>query len=85
MTKCSRARLDSDESVIQSLQTQVDSLNTQSGVLEVDHDSDIDALPMPVVSATQPAGKTGQLWINTTDGKLYYWNDSDTFISIVTV
>ena len=79
------ARLDSDETVIQSLQTQIDSLDTQSGVLEVDHDSDIGALAIPVVSATQPAGKTGQLWINTTDGKLYYWNDSDTFVSIVTV
>ena len=79
------ARLDSDEVVIQDLQTQVDALSSQSSVLEVDHDSDITALSIPVVSSTQPAGKTGQLWINTNDGRLYYWNDSDSFVSIVTV
>ena len=79
------ARLDSDETKIQDLQTQIDSIDTTPGMSEADHDSDIGALAIPVVSPTQPAGKTGQLWINTTDGKLYYWNDSDTFVSIVTV
>ena len=86
------ARLDSDEAVVQSLQTQVDTLNLDNIVIEADHDSDVAridanvaALAIPVVSAVQPAGKTGQLWVNTNDGKLYYWNDSDTFVSIVTV
>jgi hypothetical protein len=85
-------RLDSDELVLQSLQEQVNALNLSDVVIEADHDSDIavvDAtianLAIPVVSAVQPTGQTGMLWINTTDGKLYYWNDSDTFVSIVTV
>ena len=86
------ARLDSDETALQALQTQVDQLNVDNVVIEADHDSDVAridadvaALAIPVVSAVQPAGKTGQLWINTNDGKLYYWNDSDTFVTIVTV
>lgn len=88
------AMLDSDGTVVQSLQTQIDGLTTS-----VDHDSDItalntsiaavqsnvDAIVTAVVSATQPTGVTGQLWVNLNDGKLYYWNDSDAFVSIVTV
>ena len=85
-------RLDSDELVLQYLQEQVNALNISDVVIESDHDSDIGVvnttianLAIPVVSAVQPTGQTGMLWINTTDGKLYYWNDSDTFVSIVTV
>ena len=86
------ARHDSDSIIIQDLQTQVDALSLDNIVIEADHDSDVAridadvvALAIPVVSAAQPTGKTGQLWVNTNDGKLYYWNDSDTFVSIVTV
>ena len=68
------ARLDSDETVLQSLQTQVDALDVASGVTTADHDSDITALAMPVISATQPTGKAGLLWVNLNDGKMYYWN-----------
>ena len=66
--------LDSDGSAIQSLQTQIDALNTDNLVIETDHDSDITALAMPVISATQPTGKAGLLWVNLNDGKMYYWN-----------
>jgi chromosome segregation ATPase len=86
------ARLDSDETALQSLQTQVDALVVQDGVTEADHDSDVSVinttisdLAMPIISGTQPDGKDGQLWINTNDGKLYYWNGVDAFVTIVTV
>ena len=84
------ARLDSDETVIQDLQTQIDGLGTGNLTdITARLDSDETVLQsisvrMPVVSATTPVGASGVLWINTTDGKLYYWNDSDTFVSIVT-
>ena len=78
------ARLDSDEVALQSLQTQVDALVVQDGVTLADHDSDITALPMPVISATQPTGKEGLLWVNLNDGKMYYWNTTaEVFTSIV--
>lgn len=81
--------LDSD---ILSLQSQINTLNTNVGVTNADHDSDIgvvnatiSALAIPIVSATQPTGKAGQLWINTNDNKLYFWNGVDTFVTIATV
>lgn len=76
-----QARLDSDTAKLQALQTQVDSLDLDGSVLEADHDSDIGALSIPIVGATQPAGKAGQLWVNTNDGKLYYW---DTTVEVFT-
>ena len=79
-----QARLDSDETVIQSLQTQIDNLDSSNTVLEADHDSDISSLAIPIISATQPAGKAGQLWVNLNDGRLYYWDTSqETFTEIV--
>lgn len=79
-----QARLDSDETVIQSLQTQIDNLDSSNTVLEADHDSDISNLAIPIISATQPAGKAGQLWVNLNDGRLYYWDTSqETFTEIV--
>lgn len=78
------ARLDSDETVLQSLQTQIDALDSVGGISGADHDSDIDALAMPVISATQPTGKAGLLWINLNDGKIYYWNTAqEVFTEIV--
>lgn len=79
-----QSRLDSDSAVLQSLQGQVDALNLGNVVLENDHDSDVaainatvDALPLPVISATQPTGQAGLIWISLTDGRLYYWHATD--------
>lgn len=93
------AMLDSDGLNIQALRTdlnaeiaatnsEVSSLQSDMATAQSDITSNtnaINALAIPVISATQPVGATGQLWINTNDGKLYYWNDSDAFVSIVTV
>ena len=87
------ARLDSDETVVQSLRTDLDAeiaaTDAEVSTINARLDSDETAIQaisirMPVVSATAPVGASGVLWINTTDGKLYYWNDSDAFVSIVT-
>jgi len=77
---------------VTSLQNQINTLSTNVGVTNADHDSDIGvvngtitALAIPIVSATQPTGKAGQLWINTNDNKLYFWNGVDAFVTIATV
>ena len=91
-------RLDSDSTIIQGLRTDLETeiaatnADVSSIITRLDSDetvvqdiqTQVNALAIPVISASQPTGKTGQLWVNTNDGKLYYWNDSDTFVSIVT-
>ena len=87
------AMLDSDGINLQALRTDLDAeiTATNNDVTAITNRLDSDetvlqtiSVRMPVVSDSAPVGASGMLWINTTDGKLYYWNDSDAFISIVT-
>ena len=85
------AKLASDSDRMTAIEDSIAANSALDAVTNADHDSDVSAInatieaqPHPIVAATAPTGKSGQLWINTTDGRLYYWNDSDAFVSIVT-
>lgn len=76
-------KFDVDSDRMTAIEASIVANDNLDAVTVANHDSDLANLPMPVISVTPPAGVTGQLWVNMTDGKLYYWNDSDAFISIV--
>ena len=85
-------KLQADSDRMTAIEASIASNSALDAVTNSDHDSDIavvnatiSALSMPVVSASQPTGKDGLLWVNTNDGKLYYWNGVDAFVSIVTI
>lgn len=85
-------KLAADSDRMTAIEASIAANGALDAVSKNEHDSDvgvvnstIDALPIPVVSASQPTGKAGQLWINTNDNKLYFWNGVDAFVAIVTV
>ena len=85
-------KLEADSDRMTAIEASIAANSALDAVTNSDHDSDIgavnatiNALAMPVVSASQPTGKDGLLWVNTNDGKLYYWNGVDAFVSIATV
>jgi len=85
-------KLAADSDRMSAIEASIVANNALDAVSKNEHDSDvgvinatITTLPIPVVSASQPTGKTGQLWINTNDNKLYFWNGVDAFVTIATV